>query len=169
MVSESRDKSQRLQRLHRQMNLPPPMPKVTLSTALRVMLKLALTSISALCANVAGWYPSAYLFIYNGELRDITTMRNRSPNVKSSKRVHYKNHIVHHLGKLFILLRQGHDPKQSKITTSSERINYFENSQKDTTPPINICTLLPVLKLTLHIQKPYWYLCGSALTFKPGV
>ena len=80
------DKSQRLQRLHRQMNLPPPMPKVTISTALRVMLKTGVDiNICPVCKRGRMIYQHTF-FIYNGELSDITTMRNRgSPNVKSSK------------------------------------------------------------------------------------
>lgn len=81
-----RDKSQRIQRLHQQMNLPPPMPKVTLSTALRVMLKTGVDiNICPVCKRGRMIYQHTF-FIYNGELSDITTMRNRgSPNVKSSK------------------------------------------------------------------------------------
>ncbi|MBX2937984.1 MAG: hypothetical protein KF879_12540 [Saprospiraceae bacterium] len=33
-----RGKTARLERLHQQMNLPPPMPKVSISTALRVLM-----------------------------------------------------------------------------------------------------------------------------------
>lgn len=81
-----RDKSQRIQRLHQQMNLPSPMPRVTISTALRVMLKTGVDiNICPVCKRGRMIHQHT-LIMYNGELRDITTMRNRgSPNVKSSK------------------------------------------------------------------------------------
>jgi hypothetical protein len=81
-----RDKAQRMQKLHVQMNLPPPMLKVTISTALRVMLKTGVDiNICPVCKR--GRMTHEYtLIMYNGELRDVATLRNRgSPNINISK------------------------------------------------------------------------------------
>ena len=81
-----RDKAARMQKLHIQMSLPPPMPKVALSTALRVMLKTGIDiNICPICKRGRMKHEHT-LIMYNGELRDITTLRNRgSPKINQSK------------------------------------------------------------------------------------
>jgi hypothetical protein len=75
-----------MQKLHEQMLLPPPMLKVTVSTALRVMLKTGVDiNICPICKRGQMKHDFT-LIMYNGELRDITTLHNRgSPKINPSK------------------------------------------------------------------------------------
>ncbi len=77
-----RGKTARLERLHQQMNLPPPMPKVTISTAHRVLLKTGIDiTLCPVCKRGKLIYQKT-MIMYNGILRDITTHHNRgSPRV----------------------------------------------------------------------------------------
>jgi hypothetical protein len=81
-----RNKGARLRDLHKQMSLPPPMPKVTISTALRVMLKTGVDiNICPICKRGRMKHEQS-LIMYNGALRDVATLRNRgSPDIKSSR------------------------------------------------------------------------------------
>lgn len=81
-----RDKAERMKRLHDAMKLPPPIPKVTISTALRVMLKTGVDiNICPICKRGRMKHEQS-LIMYNGELLDISTLRNRgSPHINPSK------------------------------------------------------------------------------------
>lgn len=81
-----RDKAERMKRLHAAMNLPPPMPKVSISTSLRVLLKTGVDiNICSVC-NRGRMVHQHTLIMYNGELRDVSTLRNRgSPHLHPSQ------------------------------------------------------------------------------------
>ena len=80
-----RGKTARLERLHQQMNLPPPMPKVSISTALRVLIKTGVDiTICPVCKRGKLIYEKT-LILYDGTLRDITTLHNRgSPKINQN-------------------------------------------------------------------------------------
>jgi hypothetical protein len=81
-----RDKAERLKRLHEQMSLRAPMPKVSISTALRVLLKTGVDIHLCPICKSGRLKHDFTLIMYNGELRDISTLRNRgSPISKTSK------------------------------------------------------------------------------------
>ena len=80
-----RGKTARLERLHQQMNLPPPMPKVSISTALQVLIKTGVDiTICPVCKRGKLIYEKT-LILYDGTLRDITTLHNRgSPKINQN-------------------------------------------------------------------------------------
>jgi len=77
-----RGKTARLERLHQQMHLPPPMPKVSISTALRVLIKTGVDiTICPVCKRGKLIYENT-LILYDGILRDVITLHNRgSPKI----------------------------------------------------------------------------------------
>ena len=77
-----RGKTARLERLHQQMKLPPPMPKVSISTALRVLIKTGVDiTIWPVCKRGKLIYENT-LILYEGILRDVITLHNRgSPKI----------------------------------------------------------------------------------------
>ncbi len=77
-----RGKTARLERLHQQMNLPPLMPKVTIATAHRVLLKTGIDiTICPVCKRGKLIFKRT-MVMYNGILRDITIHHNRgSPRI----------------------------------------------------------------------------------------
>ena len=81
-----RNKTARMKDLHAQMSLPPPMPKVSISTALRVMLKTGIDIHLCPICKRGRMIHEHTLIMYNGELRDVTTLRNRgSPTINQSR------------------------------------------------------------------------------------
>ena len=77
-----RGKTARLERLHQQMHLPPPMPKVSISTALRELIKTGVDiTICPVCKRGKLIYENT-LILYDGILRDVITLHNRgSPKI----------------------------------------------------------------------------------------
>ena len=76
-----RGKKERIEDLHKQLNLPPPMPRVSMSTGLTILIKTSVDITLCKKCNVGRMILLDSLIMWNGKLKSVYEVRNRGkPN-----------------------------------------------------------------------------------------